>query len=131
LKISFSRLAPPAVPIPECFSAAASISCRSPEVTPPGSKQKWLEAHGLEHWTEFYTRHGVTLQKRFFDHFLKGIENDWKDQPPVQLQVRRVDGFVQRSENEWPLARTRWTRFYLNPSERSLSITPAPGEGSL
>lgn len=95
------------------------------------SKQKWLEAHGLEHWTEFYTRYGVMLQKRFFDHFLKGLDNDWKNQPRVQLQIRRIDGFVQRAENEWPLARTRWTRFYLNPSNRSLSLKPVDAEGSI
>ena len=99
--------------------------------TQSASKQKWLEAHGLEHWTEFYTRYGVTLQKRFFDHFLKGLDNDWKKQPRVQLQIRRIDGFVQRSENEWPLARTRWARFYLNPSNRDLSKKPVDTEGSI
>jgi putative CocE/NonD family hydrolase len=29
------------------------------------STQKWLEMHGLEHWTEFYTDYGRELQKRF------------------------------------------------------------------
>ncbi len=32
----------------------------------------------------------------------------------VQLQVRHVDRFVERHENEWPLARTQWTKFYLD-----------------
>ena len=41
------------------------------------SEQKWLEIHGLEHWTEFYTDYGVGLQHRFFDHFLKGEDNGW------------------------------------------------------
>ena len=27
------------------------------------SRHKWLEVHGLEHWTEFYTDYGVRLQK--------------------------------------------------------------------
>jgi predicted acyl esterase len=76
------------------------------------STQKWLEAHGIEHWTHFYTDYGRKLQLRFFDHFLKG-KGDWAKQPRVQLQVRHVDGFVERQENEWPLARTQWTRFYL------------------
>jgi len=76
------------------------------------SKEKWLEAHGIEHWTHFYTDYGRKLQLRFFDYFLKG-EGDWKNQSRVQLQVRHIDKFVQRRENEWPLARTRWTRFYL------------------
>jgi predicted acyl esterase len=52
------------------------------------SKQKWLEAHGIEHWTHFYTDYGVKLQKRFFDHFRKNANDDWKKQPRVQLQVR-------------------------------------------
>jgi predicted acyl esterase len=85
----------------------------------------------VEHWTEFYTRYGITLQKRFFDHFLKGIDNEWKDQPPVQLQVRRVNGFVERHENEWPLSRTQWTRLYLNPAACSLSGEPVDAEDSI
>ena len=76
------------------------------------SSQKWLEAHGLEHWTHFYTDYGVSLQKRFFGHFLKGEANGWDEQPRVQLQVRHVDRFVERHENEWPIARTRWTKLY-------------------
>jgi predicted acyl esterase len=31
--------------------------------------------------------------------------------------------FVERRENEWPIARTRWTRFYLDPD--GLRLTPA------
>jgi len=99
--------------------------------TQAASKQKWLEVHGIEHWTEFYTRYGVTLQKRFFDRFLKGLDNDWKKQPRVQLQVRKIDGFTQRAEKEWPLARTRWTKLYLNPSNRSLSQKPVDAEGKI
>ena len=53
------------------------------------SKQKWLEAHGIEHWTHFYTDYGREQQlKRFFDHFLKGEKNGWQRQPRVLLQVR-------------------------------------------
>ena len=77
------------------------------------SKDKWLEAHGIEHWTHFYTDYGRKLQLRFFDYFLKG-KGDWKSQPKVQLQIRHVDKFVERHENEWPLARTQWTRLCLN-----------------
>ena len=62
------------------------------------SKQKWLEAHGIEHWTHFYTDYGRHLQLRFFDYFLHGKKNGWDKQPPVQLQVRHVDHFVERAE---------------------------------
>jgi uncharacterized protein len=85
------------------------------------SKQKWLEAHGIEHWTHFYTDYGRELQKRFFDQFLHGNEKSWAKQPKVLLQVRHIDRFVERAEKEWPLARTKWTKFYLDPANGSLS----------
>ncbi|WP_375395990.1 hypothetical protein [uncultured Sphingomonas sp.] len=44
------------------------------------SPHKWLEAHGLEHRTHFYTDYGRELQKRFFDHFLKGDPDSWRDE---------------------------------------------------
>jgi predicted acyl esterase len=86
------------------------------------SKDKWLEAHGIEHWTHFYTDYGRKLQLRFFDYFLKDGKGDWKSQPKVQLQIRHVDKFVERHENEWPIARTQWTKMYLSGS--SLSTSP-------
>ena len=85
------------------------------------TKQKWLECHGLEHWTHFYTDYGVGLQKKFFGHFLKGEDTGWKKQPKVLLQVRHVDKFVERHEKEWPLKRTRWTKLYLDPADYSLA----------
>lgn len=86
-----------------------------------GSRQKWMELHGREHWTEFYTDYGVALQKRFFDHFLKGEDNGWDKQPPISMLVRHVDRFVQRAEQEWPLARTQWTRSYLDATSFQLT----------
>ena len=85
------------------------------------SKQKWLEAHGLEHWTHFYTDYGLGLQKKFFGHFLKGENTGWNKQPKVQLQVRHVDKFVERHEKEWPLKRTKWTKLFLDPADFSMS----------
>jgi predicted acyl esterase len=95
------------------------------------SQQKWLEVHGGSHWAPFYTDYGVKLQKRFFDYFLKGASNGWNKQPRVQLQVRHVDRFEQRFESEWPLARTRWTRYYLDLAERTLSTNAPGGRASL
>ncbi len=89
------------------------------------SPQKWLEVHGIEHWTHFYTDYGVRLQKRFFGHFLKGEDTGWATQPRVLLQVRHPgERFVERQEAEWPLARTRWTRLYLNPTDQRLAAEP-------
>ena len=85
------------------------------------STQKWLEVHGDSHWSHFYTDYGLRLQKRFFGHFLKGEDTGWDAQPRVQLQVRHPgETFVERHEDEWPLARTQWTKFYLDPASMRL-----------
>ncbi|HEY1287087.1 MAG TPA: CocE/NonD family hydrolase [Burkholderiales bacterium] len=103
------------------------------------SKEKWLEVHGIEHWTHFYTDYGRELQLRFFNKFLKQKNQDWDGQPRVQLQVRHVDRFVERHENEWPLARTQWTKLHLHkdfqlksgsdPDSSSAVAFEALGEG--
>jgi len=95
------------------------------------SQEKWLEAHGIEHWTHFYTDYGRLLQKRFFDYFLKGERNGWDRQPRVQLQVRRPEKFVERHEGEWPIARTQWTKFHLDPAGQVLSRAPAKAAATI
>jgi len=92
-----------------------------------GSSQKWLEVHGDTHFSHFYTNYGLGLQKRFFGHFLKGEDTGWDKQPKVQLNIRHPgEKFAVRHENEWPLARTQWTKFYLDPGTRALTHD-APG----
>ena len=99
------------------------------------SREKWLEVHGLEHWTHFYTDYGRTLQRRFFDHYLKGLANGWEDQPRVVLQIRHPDPergcrFEERAEDAWPLARTRWTRWHLDANTKTLTPEAAASGGA-
>ena len=97
-----------------------------------GSKQKWLEVHGDTHFSHFYSSYGVDLQRRFFGHFLKGENTGWEQQPKVALNIRRPgEKFTLHAENEWPLARTQWTRFYLQPDDRSLSRDQSKAEAAL
>lgn len=97
-----------------------------------GSKQKWLEVHGDSHFTPFYKQEGEALQKRFFGHFLKGEDTGWDQQPPVELNVRYPgEKFIKRAETEWPLARTEWTKFHLDPDTMSLGVEPTETEATL
>ena len=83
------------------------------------SSEKWLEVHGIEHWTHYYTDYGLDLQKRFFDYFLKGEKNGWDKQPKVQLNVRHPgEKFNIRHETEWPIPRTNWTKMHLLPNHK-------------
>jgi uncharacterized protein len=96
------------------------------------SERKWLEVHGDSHFSPFYTNRGVALQKQFLGHFLKGEDNGWTKRPKVELMIRHPgEKFVARAENEWPLARTEWTKFYLDPARMALHKTPAAKASTL
>jgi predicted acyl esterase len=87
-----------------------------------GSKQKWLEVHGDTHFTHFYSNYGDALQRKFFGYFLKGEDTGWDKQPRVSLNIRHPgEKFVLRAENEWPLARTQWTKYFLEPDGKALT----------
>jgi predicted acyl esterase len=97
-----------------------------------GSQQKWLEVHGDTHFTHFYSSYGEKLQKRFFGHFLKGENTGWNEQPRVSLNIRRPgEQFELRGENEWPLARTQWTKYYLQPDTLGLASEPSTAATTL
>lgn len=63
------------------------------------------------------------LTQRWFDYWLKGIQNGIADEPPVKLFIMGQNAW--RDEQEWPLARTRYTPFYLHGD--GLLLSEAPG----
>ena len=72
--------------------------------------------------TLLYGLWAAELQKRFFDHFLKGDDTSGWQEPKVRLQVRHPgERFVERCEADWPIPRTRWTKYHLDPAAFSLS----------
>jgi predicted acyl esterase len=92
------------------------------------SREKWLSLHVGTHFESFYLPEYVAMQKRFFDHYLKGIDNGWDREPPVQLSIRRPEAAPRRMESEFPLARTRWTKFHLDAYGQSIvPDTPSAG----
>lgn len=98
--------------------------------TNAASEQKWLEGHPGRHEELFYLDYGLQLQKRFFDHFLKGTENGWGNEARVWLNLRKpfTDDVELRKENEWPLSGTKWTKLFLDAGDGSL-FWEAPKQG--
>ena len=82
------------------------------------SKHKKLRIHAGTHYHPFYAEEARADQLRFLDHWLKGTDTGLMDEPPVKLLIRTGGGkgYAWRSEREWPLKRTRWTRYYLAPA---------------
>jgi hypothetical protein len=93
------------------------------------SKEKWLYTHGGSKWERFYSKDGLDYQKKFFDHYLKGMENGWKDTPRVRLEIRETrDEYQVRNENEFPLARTEYKKLYMNAENGSLNANASKDE---
>jgi uncharacterized protein len=95
------------------------------------SSEKWLSFHIGTHFESFYLPEYVELQKRFFERYLKGIDNGWEDEPPIRMTVRGPDGTKKRAENEWPLARTEWQEWYLDSEVLTLSMTDTRKDASM
>ena len=65
---------------------------------------------------------------RWFDYWLKGIDNGVMDEPPVKLAIRHgKDKIEWRHENEWPLARTQWTKYYFDIAAAESGQDPRVG----
>ncbi len=94
-----------------------------------GSREKWLELHGGTHFTDFYKKEGYELQRRFFDHYLKGEDNGWETQAPVTLRIRHpYERFETRTEECWPPKDTKMVKYYLYPQLHVMSKTPPEEE---
>jgi predicted acyl esterase len=100
------------------------------------SEKKFLRMIVGRHDLPFYEDEQVEVMKSFLDAFLKGDDRGgWTDgsRPPVDLILRKGNVgynkpeaekiFKRRSEKEWPLARTKYTKFFLTP-DKQLGLQP-------
>ena len=97
------------------------------------SKHKKLRIHTGDHFRPFHSNEGKVDQLRFFDYWLKGMQNGIMDEPPVKLEIRTGGSkkpYAFRFENEWPLARTQWTKMYFS-IERDRAPEESHTEGRL
>jgi uncharacterized protein len=58
---------------------------------------------------------------RWYDHWLKGINNGIMDEPPVRYWLMGANEW--RTGKDWPLPETQWRKLYLSIWER---LTPNP-----
>ncbi|WLH14776.1 CocE/NonD family hydrolase [Pseudomonas hefeiensis] len=80
------------------------------------SAEKWLRVHNTFEWPDYYNPANVDDLRRFFDCYLKGIDNGWSATPRVRLTVLNPGGMdtVGRAELDFPLKREVLTPFFLH-----------------
>jgi putative CocE/NonD family hydrolase len=63
---------------------------------------------------------------RFFDYWLKGIDDGYSSEPPIRIFVMGENAW--RTEAEWPPARTQYQHLFLRASGALARESPAAGE---
>jgi predicted acyl esterase len=95
------------------------------------STEKWLDLHGGKKWGYYYSEEGLSRQVAFFDHFLKGIDNEVSSWPKVRFEVRSdLHHATRKVATAWPLPDATNTVRYLDATTGSL-IAEKPATASV
>lgn len=103
----------------ECYEELKGPKWLALQPFPPMQERPWHEMHDE--------------MMRFYDYWLKGIDTGFSKEPPIKVFVEGAKKW--RNEKEWPLAITKWTKFYLRPRHRlmddpePLGIESVPPDG--
>ena len=87
-----------------------------------GSKEKWLRIHDNLEWQDYYEPKYVEERLRFFDYYMKGIDNGWKDTPTVRYCLHDMEdgNKIDQPATQFPPTNTEYKKFYLNGLTRQL-----------
>jgi uncharacterized protein len=91
------------------------------------SKEKWLRTHNRGQWNDQLDPINQQDLLKFFDRYLRGIQNGWEKTPPVRLTIMDPGGVdeVNRPETNWPVATTEYRKYYLDAGNGKLVPKPA------
>lgn len=86
------------------------------------TEERWLRVHNTMEWPDYYSPESVADLRRFFDHYLKGVDNGWEATPRVRLSVLDPGGqdTVNRAYGEFPPPQARHRALYLDGATGSL-----------
>lgn len=94
------------------------------------SRDKWLRIHNGQEWPDYYDEDNREDLRRFFDRYLKGVDNGWESTPRVRYSILDLHGGDQVGvpADAFPPTGFVSTRFYLDGAARVLS-TRLPSAG--
>jgi hypothetical protein len=91
------------------------------------SPEKWLKIQSGSYIHTYFQPQNVAMMKRFYDRYLKGIDNGWENEPKVELSIRGPGDTVKRQlqATAWPIPNTQWTKLHLDAGNKTLGDKPA------
>ncbi|MEY8116920.1 CocE/NonD family hydrolase [Falsihalocynthiibacter sp. BN13B15] len=92
-----------------------------------GSTQKWLRIHATMEWPDYYIEEHQADLLRFFDRFLKDVDNGWEDTPTVRYTLHDLEGADRTNlpATQFPPEQAVATQYFLDASTSTLG-TEAP-----
>ncbi len=92
-----------------------------------GTEEKWLRIHNTGEWDDYYHEGHTEDLRRFFDHYLKGVDNGWETTPRVRMSVLNPGGkdILDRPEDTYPPKRTQYRKLYLNAADHTMAEAKA------
>lgn len=92
------------------------------------SAEKWLRIHNNMEWPDYYEEANHADLRRFFDHYLKDVDNGWEDTPRVRYSLMDLAGGDQIGvpAEAFPPADFKMAKFYLDESN---ALVPGEARG--
>ncbi|KAH7066478.1 X-Pro dipeptidyl-peptidase C-terminal non-catalytic domain-containing protein, partial [Paraphoma chrysanthemicola] len=94
------------------------------------SKDKWLRIHPRQEWYDLYSEYATNDLQKFFDHYLKGVANEWEATPRVRFSVLPFDTSeppANIATTAYPIPEAKQVKFYITGKE---ALSPHPFDES-
>ena len=87
------------------------------------STDKWLRIHNTMEWPDYYEDRYAADLLRFFDRYLKDVDNGWEDTPRVRYSVLDLEGGdqVDRPADAFPADVFGETRYFLDAQSGAMA----------
>ncbi|MES3021638.1 MAG: CocE/NonD family hydrolase [Pseudomonadota bacterium] len=123
---AFDRITVPAFVV-ACYSNTLHTAGTFRAWRRMASQDKWLRIHNGQEWPDYYDDANLADQRRFFDRYLKDLDNGWETTPRVRYAVHDFKGGdrVNLPAESFPPAGVSATKYYLDGNRRTLT-TSAP-----
>ncbi|MBQ7544674.1 MAG: hypothetical protein IJT02_06990 [Synergistaceae bacterium] len=92
--------------------------------------KKWLRIHDGQEWPDFYDAEQMEDRRKFFDRFLKDIDNGWEKTPTVRYSLHDFEGgnATGIAAETFPPSGVSYERLYLDGMTRTLTAKPAEAD---
>ncbi|KAJ4246877.1 hypothetical protein NW762_013429 [Fusarium torreyae] len=90
-------------------------------------EKKWLRMNPTQEWHDLYQEDTIADLKRFLDHYMKGVDNDWEQTPRARISVIRYNqpSIKNIPFNAWPIPETDLQTLWLSSKGDMAASRPA------